>query len=120
MVKFSIIFVSINRAMNLSKAIFFIIPVFISASTGGKEFVLENSHVGKVVTEKIQKSPSGKPVYYVAKKDETLFRIAKDHNISVDDLKKWNKLSNNNVTPGKKYIVGYEAEKEKGKKDKDK
>jgi LysM repeat protein len=51
--------------------------------------------------------PTGTPVYYISQKDETLFHIANMHHVSVADLKQWNKLSSDNIAPGKKLIVGY-------------
>ena len=56
-------------------------------------------------------SANGKAIYYTTKKNETLYSIASANNVSVDDLKKWNKFNNNAVFPGKKIIVGYETEK---------
>jgi LysM repeat protein len=54
-----------------------------------------------------------KPIYYVVQPHEGLYRVSvKNHNVSMDDLRKWNKLSNDNITPGQKLIVGYTSSKE--------
>jgi len=45
-------------------------------------------------------------VFHTVAKGETLYRIAKENSISVDDLKKLNNLSSNNVKLGQKLIIG--------------
>ncbi len=40
--------------------------------------------------------------YHEAKKKESLFRIAKKHNLSVDELKKHNKLNSSKLSIGQK------------------
>ncbi len=49
-------------------------------------------------------------IYYTVKPQETLYRISKNNNVSVDDLKKWNGLTTNNVTVNQRLIVGYGGE----------
>jgi len=39
-------------------------------------------------------------------KGETLFSISRQHGVSVNDLKTWNNLPGNLITPGQKLIVG--------------
>lgn len=43
--------------------------------------------------------------YHTVKKGENLFRIANKYKISVDELKRLNNMSNNNLTIGQKLIV---------------
>jgi LysM repeat protein len=38
-------------------------------------------------------------------KGETLYRIAKEYGVSVQDLKEWNRLSDNTIHVGQKLIV---------------
>ena len=61
-------------------------------------------------------------VEYVVKKGEFLGFIAKKHNISLDQIKEWNNLEDNNVKIGQKLIVGKvemsEAVADKAKKEK--
>lgn len=60
-----------------------------------------------------QNTEKGKPIYYVVQPKEGLYRVSvKNHNVAVEDLRKWNKLSNDNITPGQKLIVGYSSSKE--------
>ncbi len=42
---------------------------------------------------------------YIVKKHNTLFSIAKMFNVSVEDLKKWNNLTNNIIKVGDKLII---------------
>lgn len=60
-----------------------------------------------------QNIEKGKPIYYVVQPKEGLYRVSvKNHNVAIEDLRKWNKLSNDNITPGQKLIVGYSSSKE--------
>lgn len=47
-----------------------------------------------------ESSPS--PKYYKVKAGDTLYRIAKEHGCSVQELKKWNRLSSNTLSIGRK------------------
>ena len=47
---------------------------------------------------------SSKEVYYV-KKGEYLYAIAKKFNVSVNEIKSWNKLSSNNLKIGQKLEI---------------
>ena len=42
---------------------------------------------------------------HTVSKGETLYRISKQYGITVQDLKNWNNLSSNTITPGQKLIV---------------
>lgn len=46
--------------------------------------------------------------YHVVKPQETLYRVAVQNGISVDELRKLNKMrpDDNNIRPGQKLIVG--------------
>jgi LysM repeat protein len=55
-----------------------------------------------------QSSTSGRAVYYVVGEKEGLYRVSvKNNNVLMADLRKWNKLSSDNISAGKKMIVGY-------------
>lgn len=47
--------------------------------------------------------------YYVVKKGDTLYKIANKYNLSVDELKKLNNLSSDNLNIGQKLIVSAET-----------
>ena len=53
-----------------------------------------------VPTEKYNKKKKGKIVKYTVVSGDTLWNIAKKYNISVDNLKKLNGLSNSSIKPG--------------------
>lgn len=56
--------------------------------------------------EKITKqSKSSEVKYHIVKKGDTLFRIAKKYNISVEELKNLNGLNSNKLSKGQKLIV---------------
>ena len=49
------------------------------------------------------------PVYHKVEKKETLYHISKlNKNVTVDDIKKWNKLGSDAVAEGTSLIIGYE------------
>ena len=48
--------------------------------------------------------------YYIVEKGDTLWNIAKKYGITVDDLKKYNNLQNNNLTIGQKLKVALKNE----------
>lgn len=55
-----------------------------------------------------QASDKGTPVYYVVGEKEGLYRVSvKNNNVLMASLRKWNKLSSDNIKPGQKLIVGY-------------
>jgi LysM repeat protein len=55
-----------------------------------------------------QKTSNGRPVYYVVGEKEGLYRVStKNNGVLMADLRKWNRLTNDNLSAGKKLIVGY-------------
>lgn len=48
------------------------------------------------------------PTVHVVKPGETLYRISRKYGVSVDKIKKWNKLKDDIVDVGQKLIVGQE------------
>lgn len=50
-------------------------------------------------------TPTSTDGYYTVKQGDTLFRIAQQFKLSVDDLKALNKLSDNNIKIGQKLLV---------------
>ena len=72
-----------------------------------KKSIVEN----KVIAEKkpaVEKkaAPQPKRVYHDVKQGETLFAIARQYGVTIDDLYSLNKLSENNpISPGQKIIV---------------
>jgi len=55
-----------------------------------------------------QTAPKGSPVYYVVGEKEGLYRISVNNGkVLMADLRKWNNLGTDNISPGQKLIVGY-------------
>lgn len=55
-----------------------------------------------------QASPKGRPVYYEVGTKEGLYRVSmKNNKVLMANLRKWNHLSNDNISTGEKLIVGY-------------
>lgn len=50
------------------------------------------------------------PEFYVVQKGDNLSNIAKKYAVSIDDLKKWNKLTNGNIALGLKLKLALEKE----------
>lgn len=55
-----------------------------------------------------QKSNKGVPVFYIVGEKEGLPRVSANNNkVLLENLRTWNKLSNDNIAAGKKLIVGF-------------
>ena len=55
-----------------------------------------------------QKSANGRAIYYVVGEKEGLYRVSvKNKGVLMADLRKWNRLTDDNISAGKKLIVGY-------------
>ncbi len=48
------------------------------------------------------------PTLHIVKPGETLFRISRQHGVTVDKVRKWNKLPDDIIEVGQKLIVGQE------------
>lgn len=53
---------------------------------------------------------SGTPVTHTVVKGESLYRISKDNKVSIDQIKKWNNLPNENIKIGQSLIVGQSSQ----------
>jgi membrane-bound lytic murein transglycosylase D len=71
-----------------------------------KSDVIQEGQVLKLYPpEKTKKKNTSKTQYYTVKKGDTLFKIAEKFDVSVSDLKKWNKLKSNDINIGDKLVV---------------
>jgi len=52
---------------------------------------------------------TNQPKYHVVQVKETLFSLSKLYNVSIANLKEWNKLTSDALSVGQKLIVGYES-----------
>lgn len=60
----------------------------------------------EVVTEEAVAEVEVKNIEYVVKKGDFLGIIARKHDVTVEDIKQWNAMTDNNVKIGQKLIVG--------------
>jgi len=51
---------------------------------------------------------TGSPTVHVVKPGETLYRISRQHGVTVDKVRKWNKLPDDIIEVGQKLVVGQE------------
>lgn len=84
------------------------------------ETIVEKKEVPKTAPvvkdeEKTVASPKNEgsyPIYHKVEKKETLYHISKTYNnVSIADIKKWNKLTGDGLSEGTKLIVGYSKTK---------
>ena len=55
-----------------------------------------------------QSSNSGTPVYYTVAEKEGLYRVSINNNkVGLEELRRWNNLSGDNINAGQKLIIGY-------------
>lgn len=45
------------------------------------------------------------PTYHTVQAGETLYKISKNYKSSIEDIKAWNRLKDNNIEPGQKLVV---------------
>jgi membrane-bound lytic murein transglycosylase D len=43
--------------------------------------------------------------FYQVRNGDSLWTIARMHNISTDEIKRWNKLKNNTIYPGNRLLI---------------
>lgn len=84
------------------------------ANDGLKEG-LKNGFVILVPTTKPEqnnksKNTAKKPVYHNVEHGETLYQISQKFSVSVDEIKKWNSLNDNSISPGQDLIIAFKDE----------
>lgn len=65
---------------------------------------LEIGQILKVPYVPRPKTPKGATVHKVAEK-ETLFSISRQYNVTIDDIKQWNSLSDNSLSVGQELVI---------------
>lgn len=73
----------------------------------GENLMIPTSRTATASTETgtNRTTPAEGAKYHMVATGETLFKIATAYNISIDDLKSWNNLSNDNISVGQRLIV---------------
>src|SRR5258705_4033158 len=65
-------------------------------------------HIPLTDTNFSQKSSKGKPIYYNVGAKETLEKVSAVNNkVSLQHLRDWNKLTDDNLAAGKKLVIGF-------------
>ena len=72
----------------------------------------ENKNDALVANDKTPKSEKETPEFYLVQKGDNLSTVSKKYSVSIDDLKKWNNLSNGNIALGFKLKLAFEKEKD--------
>ena len=56
----------------------------------------------------VQNKVQGIPIYYVVREKETLMKVSNNNNkVLLENLRKWNHLSSDNLAKGQKLVVGF-------------
>lgn len=61
---------------------------------------------GKEENESFEKLVK-KPIFHYVTEQQTLYSISKMYNVSIDDLKLWNHLTNNSIGLGQELVIGW-------------
>ncbi len=72
------------------------------------EKVFSESKIEQADTRERAAIDEKQPIIHQVKNDETLYRIAMQYRVAVENIKKWNNLENNQIIPGSELIVGFE------------
>ena len=76
-------------------------------------FIDQVMHIPLNDTNFTQQGNSGTPLYYKTGENEGLMKVSSaNENVTLENLRNWNSLSNDNVNPGTKLIVGFLKSKE--------
>ncbi len=50
---------------------------------------------------------TGIPLTHIVARSETVFKIAKDNNVTAEQIRKWNHLSSDHIAPGTPLVIGH-------------
>ncbi len=67
---------------------------------------IEKTDAGQMDMERSDVTGMGTPTYYTVVKGDTLYRISRKYDVTVEQLKKWNNLTDNIIGVGQRLIVG--------------
>ena len=66
---------------------------------------IEKADAGQMDMERSDVTGMGTPTYYTVVKGDTLYRISRQYGVTVEQLKKWNNLTDNIIGIGQRLIV---------------
>jgi len=81
-----------------------------SKATDNKNEVLAANEKATKMEKETPFTETKEPEFYVVQKGDNLSNIAKKYGVSIDDLKKWNNLTNGNIALGLKLKLALEKE----------
>ena len=67
--------------------------------------ILKDSLIVPITKKQVKKSVKPRNVYYKVRNGDNLSFIAEKHNVSVNDIKTWNRLKNDNLSIGQTIII---------------
>jgi LysM repeat protein len=71
----------------------------------GQELLIPEKERSEAKAISFTKGRANKRVVHVVKEGETLWRIAKSYGVSVEDLKRWNKLEGKTIRPHERLLI---------------
>ena len=82
-----------------------------NALAEGQQLVVADPQKHTPIQEKLISSSQAKSIHqnyriHLVKEKETLFSIAQTYQVSVSEIKKWNRMRDNSLNPGQKLIIG--------------
>ena len=66
---------------------------------------IEKADAGRMDMERSDATGMGTPTYYTVVKGDTLYRISRTYGVTVEQLKRWNNLTDNIIGIGQRLIV---------------
>jgi membrane-bound lytic murein transglycosylase D len=90
----------IKRWNNLSSSTIRIGQHLVIHESAGNVRIVERQHPQQPATSK-----DGKAVVYVVKKGDTLWDIARAHEVSTDEIRDWNSLKQNRIHAGQELVI---------------
>ncbi len=84
------------------------IPIVQTAGAKPVVVVTNKPIASTTITTNVQ-TQNGTPILHTVGKGESLYSLAKEFHSTIDELKKWNKMTGNTIIDGHKLIVGYKA-----------
>lgn len=69
------------------------------------DFSFDESEFNDLGMEKADATGMGTPTYYTVVKGDTLYRISRTYGVTVEQLKKWNNLTDNIIGIGQRLII---------------
>lgn len=83
-----------------------------NAISVGQVLIIRKESPGSATIASEEIDQSGRKIVHIVSSGETLYSIANKYNVSLNDIRVWNSLDNNNVGIGQELIVGFTDEED--------